>query len=169
MPTATRRHAHESQATVARFWSGIERNHAGPHGPACSEIEMIVRTYRFPNDLARELAKVAGRPNLTADEQIHLIDATFDEIAYPNEQVKVLLPLASSPALQPEARFHLSTNIHRISFQSERERVFRALQQNPQTRGGNTTIEQSATAETPEAVQGGTVSASASEMPEKNE
>lgn len=105
----------------------------GPHGPACSDLDAASQI-GFSTDRAARLARIAARDDLSAHEQVYLIEIALS-FGFSSDQADVLTVLASNPALTPEARHHLSRRIEEIIFSTERERVVDALLDNP-PRGG---------------------------------
>ena len=93
--------------------------------PARRLIEAAVKL-RFSSERAAALERIAARTDLTADEQITLIDAAC-QVGYSERITAVLLTLAENPTLTPAGRSHLRESLDCIAFSSHRQRVLDAL------------------------------------------
>jgi len=95
----------------------IKRTYAS-HGPNCAAIE---------KEGVTRLIEIAGLPELTAHEQIHLVDIVVDDVEPGYGQGDILSALASNPSLTADGRTHLSRRIRELPFEEERAYVAEAL------------------------------------------
>jgi len=95
----------------------ITRTYAA-HGPNCPAID---------KEGIDRLVEIAGLPELTAHEQVHLVDVVVDDFAPGPGQGDVLSALASNPALTADGRTHLSRRMRELPFEEERAQVAEAL------------------------------------------
>ncbi|MEQ8766535.1 MAG: hypothetical protein RL885_21660 [Planctomycetota bacterium] len=100
----------------------------GEHGPYCADIEAAFRI-DFSTDRAARLKRIASVVDLSSHEQVFLIEAALVG-GFSSDQADVLSALASNPGLTGEARSYLGSNIERIDFSTERQRVVDAMIEN---------------------------------------
>lgn len=106
-----------AESPPLRSGAPIVRTYAG-HGPHCPAFE---------TEGVDRLVEIAGFPELTAHEQVHLVDVVVDDLGPGSGQGDVLSALASNPALTPDGRTHLSRRMRELAFEEERAQVAGAL------------------------------------------
>ena len=105
------RHRHEPSSTG----SGVE-----------AEIHAS-RSLSFDSDQRAALLRIARRSDLSADEQVYLLDTAYDLLSFSASRLSVTLALIESPAFSREAKIYILENIDELSFESEKSAVLRAI------------------------------------------
>ena len=98
-------------------------------GPADVTIQEIDAAGKlaFDNDREAAFKKIAQREGLSEPAQLHLIDATFERLAFENAKVSVLLTLVDNPSFSPAARATLLDRLDRLAFENDKRQILDAL------------------------------------------
>ena len=71
--------------------------------------------------------QIAARPNLTADAQLHLVEAIFKNLNFENNQLEVLLKLVANPSFSPSAKEKILKNLNRLNLENHKQSLLDAI------------------------------------------
>ena len=71
--------------------------------------------------------QIAARPNLTADAQLHLVEAIFKNLNFENNQLEVLLKLVANPSFSPSAKEKILKNLNRLNLENHKQSLLDAM------------------------------------------
>lgn len=104
----------------------------GPHGPVCPLIEDASRIIEYPSQRHRILKRVADMKELSAHEQIYLVNATF-AVGYSSDKAETLIRLIKNPCCTEETRQHIRKMLKYSRMMGrDQRRVIQALDNFPE-------------------------------------
>jgi hypothetical protein len=109
---------------VGSVESTIKRRMANPE-----DVDFLIplRKIAFGGDKAAVLKRVLELPHLTPSQQVAVVQACFEHVSFSSDQVSVLLALLKRPDLSPAAKDALRARVDRLSFDSDKIQVLKAL------------------------------------------
>ncbi len=110
-----------------------ERHHPPPAPVVCepgvdatAEID-AASSLTFPDDMERVYKRIAARRQLSEQSQIHLVNAAFTRLAFPDSKVAVLLAVIRNPCFSPATEKVILDNLGRLSFPDHKRAVLDAI------------------------------------------
>jgi len=91
-------------------------------------------TLHYSKDIAEVLTQKAKSPDLSAKEQVSLIDLVLEKAHYDDDKKAILLELIRRKDLAKEASMHLLDNLEKIGYEADRKRIQRELFERVSTR-----------------------------------
>jgi len=93
------------------------------------EIEEIdaVASLSFDSGRTEAYKRIAQRPCLSPEAQVHLVNEAFTRLSFENSIEEVLLALIHSPGFCCDARHAIISQIDRLKFDSNRSRILSEL------------------------------------------
>jgi hypothetical protein len=86
-----------------------------------------LRKIAFGGDKAAVLKRVLESPHLTPSQQVAVVQACFEHVSFSSDQVSVLLILLERPDFSPAAKEALRARVDRLSYDSDKITVLKAL------------------------------------------
>jgi len=122
---------------LAMFLNGcivvVEEEKRESGGPAThfpdNEIAEIdaVGKLPFDNDKEQAYKRIAARPGLSAEAQVHLVEAALSRLAFDNARESVLLTLIGNPDFSSAAERRILEKLDKFAFPSSRKRILKAI------------------------------------------
>jgi len=93
------------------------------------EIEEIdaAASLSFDSDRAEAYKRIARRPCLSNEAQVHLVNQVFARLSFENMTEEVLVELIRSPGFSCDAQGAILSQIKRLSFDSTRSKILKEL------------------------------------------
>ena len=109
---------------VGTVESAIKKRMADP-----GDADFLVPLQRisFGGDKATVLKRIVTSQHLTPARQVAVIQACFQHVSHSSDQVSVLLALLNRPDFSPAAKVALRGQVDRLSFDSDKITVLKAL------------------------------------------
>lgn len=97
--------------------------------PRSATIEEIdaVSELAFNTDRTQRYEQLARREGLSERAQVHLIEATFEHLAFNNDKVAVLLTLIGNPSFAPAAKAAILDHLDQLAFDNDKRKILDAL------------------------------------------
>ncbi len=91
-----------------------------------AEIE-AVRSLDFSSERAEHLNRIARRPGINPDAQVHLVKTTFEVLDFESEKMQVLQTLIKNPTLTVQGKNCILHHLKELDFSSNRKAILDAL------------------------------------------
>ena len=93
------------------------------------EIEEIdaVASLSFDSGRTEAYKRIAQRPCLSNEAQVHLVNEAFARLSFENSTEEVLVALIHSPSFSCDARSAILSQIKRLTFDNTRSRILKEL------------------------------------------
>jgi len=123
---------------LAMFLNGcfviVEEETRGPGGPVVyspddetiAEIDAVGKL-PFDNDREHAYKRIAARPGLSPEAQVHLIEAALGRLAFDNAREEVLLTIIDNPDFSSAAERLILEKLDRLTFSSSKKRILKAI------------------------------------------
>jgi hypothetical protein len=86
-----------------------------------------LRKISFGGDKAAVLKRVLESPHITPGQQVAVVQSCFEDVSFSSDQVSVLLVLLKRPDFSPAAKKALRAQVDRLSFDSDKITILKAL------------------------------------------
>ena len=93
---------------------------------AITEIDAVGKL-PFDNDKEQAYKRIAARQGLSAEAQVHLVEAALSKLAFDNARERVLLTLIANPDFSSAAERTILEKIDKLAFANSRNRILKAL------------------------------------------
>ena len=104
-----------------------------PSGPAThspddtiAEIDAVGKL-PFDSDREQGYKRIAERPGLSPEAQVHLIEAALGRLSFDNAREKVLLTLIENPDFYRAAERTILEKLDKLAFPSSKKRILKAI------------------------------------------
>ena len=81
----------------------------------------------FDNDKEQAYKRIAARRGLSAEAQVHLVEAALDRLAFDNARESVLLTLIANPDFGSAAERTILQMLDKLAFPSSKNRILKAI------------------------------------------
>lgn len=81
----------------------------------------------FDNDKEQAYKRIAARRGLSAEAQVHLIEAVLGRLAFDNARENVLLTLIGNPDFGSAAERTILEKLDKLAFPSSKNRILKAI------------------------------------------
>jgi hypothetical protein len=100
-----------------------------PADPAIRDID-TVGNLAFADNRRVTYTNIAQREDLSAEAQVHLVEATLEHLPMEDMKVTVLTTLIANPSFSSEARVAIVDRLDQLSFEENKMTVMNALSGN---------------------------------------
>jgi len=111
----------------------VEEETSGPGEPVVystddtiAEIDAVGKL-PFDNDREHAYKRIAARPGLSPEAQVHLIEAALGRLAFDNAKEEVLLTLIKNPGFSSAAERAILDKLDRLAFSSSKKKILKAI------------------------------------------
>jgi hypothetical protein len=105
-----------------------EPNGSETHLPDSTIAEIdAVGNLPFDNDKEQAYKRIAARRGLSAEAQVHLVEAALDRLAFDNARESVLLTLIANPDFSSAAERTILEKLDKLAFPGSRNRILKSI------------------------------------------
>ena len=97
-----------------------------PDDETITEIDAVGKL-PFDSDRKQGYERIAAREGLSAEAQVHLVEAALGKLAFDNAKEEVLLTLIKNPDFSSEAERTILEKLDRLAFSSSKKKVLKAI------------------------------------------
>ena len=97
-----------------------------PTDAAVEEIDAVGKL-TFESDKLQGYRRIAARHNLDETVQAYLVEVIFDKLSFESSKEAALMTLIKNPCFSLTARQAILNNLERLSFESTKARILRAI------------------------------------------
>jgi len=81
----------------------------------------------FDSDRKQGYERIASREGLSAEAQVHLVDAALGKLSFDNAKEEVLLKLIENPDFSREAERTILEKLDKLAFSSSKKKILKAI------------------------------------------
>jgi len=112
----------------------VNEESRGPDGPevyipddeTIVEIDAVGKL-PFDSDRKQGYERIASREGLSAEAQVHLVDAALGKLSFDNAKEEVLLKLIENPDFSREAERTILEKLDKLAFSSSKKKILKAI------------------------------------------
>ncbi len=111
----------------------VDEETRDPGGPvihssenAIAEIDAVGKL-PFDNDKEQAYKRIAARQGLSAEAQVHLVEAALSKLSFENAKESVLLTLIANPDFSRAAERTILEKLDKLAFPNSRSRILKAI------------------------------------------
>jgi hypothetical protein len=91
-----------------------------------AEIDAVGKL-SFDNDREQAYKRIAAREGLSAEAQVHLVEAVLSRLSFDNARESVLLTLIANPDFSSAAERMILDKLDKLAFANSRNRILKAI------------------------------------------
>ena len=112
----------------------VDEETRGPSGPGAyspdsetiAEIDAVGKL-SFDSDREQGYGRIAARQGLSAEAQVHLVEAALGRLSFDNAKEDVLLTLIGNPNFCSAAERTILQKLDKLAFPSSKKRILKAI------------------------------------------
>jgi len=97
-----------------------------PDDDTIAEIEAVGKLL-FDSDREQAYKRIAARQGLSAEAQVHLVEAVLGRLSFDNAKEDVLLKLIENPDFCSDAEQTILEKLDKLAFPSSKKRILKAI------------------------------------------
>ena len=112
----------------------VDEETSGPSGPkvylpddgTIAEIDAVGKL-SFDSDRKQGYERIAAREGISAETQVHLVEAALGKLSFDNAKEDVLLTLIENPDFCSAAERKILEKLDRLAFASNKKKILKAI------------------------------------------
>ena len=97
-----------------------------PEDDTIAEIDAVGKL-SFDSDRKQGYERIAARQGLSAEAQVHLVEAALGRLSFDNSKEDVLLTLIENPDFSSTAERTILEKLDKLAFPSSKKRILKAI------------------------------------------